>query len=255
MCSSDLPLKDRIGAEIRTHYPATAEEGIAITAQEAWTARGGNKKLQMPEFIREIVEEIAFLARSDKRIDKRSGVSQRLPISCMETVVSNAERRAIANREKDVVPRVSDVYAALPALTGKFELEYEGELKGADSIARELIRGAVSKVFDKYFADADLQQIVQWFELGGSLKIPEDDSANAVVNSLRKIQGLLDKSSAAGKPDRPCDGWTAAAGEFVLEGLHAHRRIGRSEERGFTMEARKQQTPSRDELRPRHQFN
>jgi magnesium chelatase subunit I len=250
------PLKDRIGAEIRTHYPSTAEEGIAITAQEAWTARGGSKRLQVPAFIREIVEEIAFLARGDKRVDKRSGVSQRLPISCMETVISNAERRAIANRERDVVPRVADIYAALPALTGKFELEYEGELKGADTIARELVRGAIGKVFDKYFADADLQQIVQWFELGGSLKVPDGDSANAVVTGLRKIQGLLDKATAAGKAEKPSDAWTAAAGEFVLEGLHAHRRIGRSEERGFTVEGRKQQPPTRDDIRPpRRQFN
>ncbi|MSO19523.1 MAG: magnesium chelatase [Acidobacteria bacterium] len=251
------PLKDRIGAEIRTHYPATVEEGIAITVQEAWTTRGGSKRMQIPTFIQEIVEEIAFLARGDKRVDKRSGVSQRLPISCMETVVSNAERRAISNRERDVVPRVSDIYAALPALTGKFELEYEGELKGADQVARELVRGAVGKIFDKYFADADLQQIVQWFEMGGSLKVPEGDSANAVVNGLRKIQGLLDKATAAGKPDKPNDAWTAAAGEFVLEGLHAHRRIGRSEERGFTMESRKQQPAGREDMRQPHrrQFN
>src|SRR3954452_15782282 len=124
------PLKDRIGSEIRTHYPATRHHAMAITAQEAWVGgRGGN--LQVPEFVREIVEEIAFQAREDKKVDKRSGVSQRLPISLLENVVSNAERRALAADEDPVVPRVTDIYTALPAITGKFELEYEGELRGA----------------------------------------------------------------------------------------------------------------------------
>src|SRR2546427_149426 len=85
-----------------------------------------------PEFIAELIEHVAFEAREDKRVDRRSGVSQRLPISVLENVISNAERRTIATKEKTVVPRVSDVYAALPAITGKLELEYEGELQGAE---------------------------------------------------------------------------------------------------------------------------
>ena len=128
------PLKDRIGSEIRTHYPATVEEGIAITAQEAWTQRNGHK-LHLPKYVQEVIERIAFAAREDKKIDKRSGVSQRLPISCMENVISNAERRAIHQEEKLVVPRIGDIYAAMPAITGKLELEYEGEMKGADHVA------------------------------------------------------------------------------------------------------------------------
>src|SRR5205823_5210771 len=119
--------------------------------------------------------------RADKKVDKRSGVSQRMPISCMENVVSNAERRAISSRESDVVPRVADVYASLPALTGKFEMEYEGELKGADNVARELIRGAIAKVFQSHFEGMDLEPIVQWFQLGGSLKVPELASATEVL--------------------------------------------------------------------------
>src|SRR5881227_2232316 len=142
------PLKDRIGSEIRTHYPATVEEGITITAQEAWAARDGNKTV-VPKYVREVVERVAFAAREDKRIDKRSGVSQRLPISCMENVISNAERRAIRNREELVVPRVGDVYAAMPAITGKLELEYEGEMRGADHVGREMIRSAVAKTYDE----------------------------------------------------------------------------------------------------------
>src|SRR5205823_13619710 len=124
------PLQDRIGSEVRTHYPASVEEGLTITAQEAWTQRDGYK-LNLPKYVREVIERIAFAAREDKKIGKRSGVSQRLPISCMENVISNAERRAFRHREQITVPRVGDVYAALPAITGKLELEYEGEMKGA----------------------------------------------------------------------------------------------------------------------------
>src|SRR5690349_15540705 len=126
------PLKDRIGSEIRTHYPATRHNALAITKQEAWTERTGALKIEIPDYVREVVEEVAFQARGDRKIDKRSGVSQRLPITTLELVVSNAERRALAHAETLVVPRVTDVYAALPSITGKFELEYEGELRGAE---------------------------------------------------------------------------------------------------------------------------
>src|SRR5439155_10562993 len=136
------PLKDRIGSEIRTHYPSELSHGIEITRQESWTSRLSDVDIRIPDYIREVVEQLAFSAREDKRVDKRSGVSQRLPISVLENVASNAERRTIATKEKTVVPRVSDVYAALPAITGKLELEYEGELQGAEAIAKDLIRRA-----------------------------------------------------------------------------------------------------------------
>src|SRR3954471_1126315 len=168
------PLKDRIGSEIRTHYPASRQQAMQITAQEAWTDRdSGAIELHVPEYVREVVEEVAFQARQDQKIDKRSGVSQRLPISLLENVVSNAERRSLATGESMAVPRVTDIYAAIPAITGKFELEYEGELKGADHIARELIRGAVSAVFDGHFPGADFRQVIDWFELGGNLQIDD----------------------------------------------------------------------------------
>src|SRR6476646_9337133 len=145
------PLKDRIGSEIRTHYPATRHNGMVITKQEAWTDRVGAHPVEIPTYVREVVEDIAFQARIDRKIDKRSGVSQRLPITTLELVVSNAERRALANGEGVVVPRVTDVYAALPSITGKFELEYEGELRGAEQVARDLIRSAVGSVFTGMF--------------------------------------------------------------------------------------------------------
>src|SRR5438128_4978973 len=140
------PLKDRIGAEIRTHYPGALEEGMSITSQEAWVQRDSGRSVEVPDYLREVVEEIAFQAREDKRVDRRSGVSQRLPITALESVVSSAEQRDARIGEKHAVARAADVYAALPAITGKMELEYEGELKGADTIARELIRAAVGRV-------------------------------------------------------------------------------------------------------------
>src|SRR5206468_6410998 len=173
------PLKDRIGSEIRTHYPATIEEGIAITAQEAWTQRDGYQ-LHVPKYVKEVIERVAFAAREDKKIDKRSGVSQRLPISCMENVISNAERRAIRNDEASVVPRVGDIYAALPAITGKLELEYEGEMRGGDSVARELIRTAIATTYDQYFKEAKLEQVVQWFDLGGQIQMADSVAAAEV---------------------------------------------------------------------------
>jgi magnesium chelatase subunit I len=226
------PLKDRIGSEIRTHYPATLEEGIEITEQESWARRDG-LDLHVPKYIREVVERIAFLAREDKKIDKRSGVSQRLPISVLENVISNAERRALRNDEKTVAPRISDVYAALPSITGKLELEYEGEMRGGDAVARELIRLAVAKTYDVYFKDLNMQQVVQWFDLGGEIRLADTAGAREILEGLKNIQGLTEKLSPLGiKPKEKTEVLVSAA-EFVLEGLHAHRRIGRSEERVF----------------------
>ena len=143
------PLKDRIGAEIMTHYPKDIGLGTAITKQEAWIKRGDLEdfNVEIPDFIAETIEQIAFEARDDQRIDKRSGVSQRFSISVTESAVSNAERRAILTDEKEIVPRISDIYAALPAMTGKMELEYEGEQLGATRLAKELIKRACRNHF------------------------------------------------------------------------------------------------------------
>jgi magnesium chelatase subunit I len=254
------PLKDRIGSEVRTHYPATIEEGIAITAQEAWTRRDGYK-LHLPKYVQEVIERIAFVAREDKKIDKRSGVSQRLPISCMENVISNAERRAIHHHEQLVVPRIGDVYAAMPAITGKLELEYEGEVKGADNVVRELIRAAIAKTYDQYFTGANMQQIVQWFDLGGEIQLTDTAAAAGVLASLQEIQGLMDKLGKLDlSPKDPAELQVSAA-EFVLEGLYAHKRIGRNEERLFTAGEKQPKRPEagfgREDppLRPRRPFN
>lgn len=233
------PLKDRIGSEIRTHYPESIDEAIAITTQEAWSSRPASN-IEVPHYIRQIVEQIAFSAREDKKVDKRSGVSQRLPISTMELVVSNAERRALLHNESLIVPRVADIYAALPGISGKIELEYEGEMRGAETVIREIIRNAIAAVFDQYFADTNTQQIEQWFNLGGTVQLNDAQPAAASLAELKQIQGLLEKLSPVHITAKTAPEHAVSAAEFLLEGMTAHKRLSRSEQRSFTAAEKKQ---------------
>ena len=223
------PLKDRIGAEILTHYPRSPEEAMTITAQEAQIERDG-VPVSVPPFVAELVERIAFLARDDKRIDRRSGVSQRMPISVMETAVSNAERRALLAGETAVVPRVADVYAALPSITGKMELEYEGELQGSETIARDLIAAAARELFDQVWEVDSMDTIVEHFDRGGVLQVSDSASAEAALGGLGGVPGLVEALEEVGMYRREDPGTTVAAAELLLEGLAAHRRISRAEQ-------------------------
>jgi magnesium chelatase subunit I len=226
------PLKDRVGSEVHTHYPRAVELGMAITAQEAWTARDGGA-VTVPDFVAEVVERIAFEARGDKRIDRRSGVSQRLPISVVENVVSNAEQRSLLAGESATVARLSDVYAAIPAITGKLELEYEGEQQGADAIARDLIRRAAGAVFDERLGGANTDDIVHWFDEGGALKVAGDQRADLLLEAFGIVPGLVDLVTTCGLARKRDTGGLVAGCELVLEGLAAHRRIARSDELGY----------------------
>jgi magnesium chelatase subunit I len=241
------PLKDRIGSEIRTHYPVTRQHAIAITMQEAWTERLGTRRVQIPDYVREVVEEVAFQARADRKIDKRSGVSQRLPITTLELVVSNAERRALGNSEKIVVPRVTDIYAALPSITGKFELEYEGELRGAEQVARDLIRSAVGNVFTGMFEGVDTRAVVEWFDLGGTLPLADNTPANELIATTRGVQGLVELAGSVGISPASDPALIASAIDFVLEGLYAQKKISRSDERGYAAAEAATRRPTRRE--------
>jgi magnesium chelatase subunit I len=242
------PLKDRIGSEIRTHYPESIEEGIAITTQEAWTARvgkgakPGKGSIEIPHYVRQIVEQVAFTAREDKKVDKRSGVSQRLPITTMELVVSNAERRALIHNEDLAVARVGDIYAALPGITGKIELEYEGEMRGADTVVREIIRMAVAQVFDSYFAGTNTQQIEQWFNLGGTVQLNDAQPSAGSLAELQQIQGLIEKLAPLQVNAKTRPEIAVSAAEFLLEGMYAHKRVSRTEERSFSAGEKKSRT-------------
>ena len=240
------PLKDRIGAEIHTHYPASVKEGMKITKQEAWTERYRDKSgrsynledgyyerlaITIPNLIREIVEQVAFLARADKRIDKRSGVSQRLPITLMETTVSNAERRSLQNSEPLVTPRISDIYASVPAITGKIELEYEGEQVGAYRIARELIRKACGDIFSEHYAGVDLRQVMDHFNQGNAATTSDSLGDREILEEFGNVRGLLDAARSGAKVDLK-SGALISACELVLEGLHANKKLARKEGHG-----------------------
>jgi magnesium chelatase subunit I len=228
------PLKDRIGSEVRTHYPQTRRHGMAITEQEAWLKRPDIEcGVEVPEYVREIIEEVAFQAREDKKVDKRSGVSQRLPISCLENVVSNAERRALLNREGLAVPRVTDIYGALPSITGKFELEYEGELRGAETVAREIIRAAVSNVFATVFDRMDSHEVVDWFDNGGTLLLSDSTPAADVISMARGVPGLNRLVEQIGVRREAAAPVLASALDFLLEGLYSLKKISRSDDRGY----------------------
>src|SRR5579875_3836045 len=252
------PLKDRIGSEIRTHYPESLDEAIAITEQEAWTARSyadmdgqpgpSIERIHIPHYIRQIVEGVAFAAREDKKVDRKSGVSQRLPISTMELVVSNAERRALLHGETLVVPRVGDILAALPGISGKIELEYEGEMRGSENVIREIIRQAIATVFDSYFADTNTQQIEQWFNLGGTVELNDKQPSKSVLKALKEIQGLFEKLSPLNVNGKAEPEIAVSAAEFLLEGMAAHKRISRSDARTFTAGEKKRRNDEAAQL-------
>ncbi|HEY0547435.1 MAG TPA: hypothetical protein VGC91_18790 [Pyrinomonadaceae bacterium] len=229
------PLKDRIGAEISTHYPTDLQLGVEITRQEAWTSRAEmNGNLNLPDFIRDIIEQIAFEARDDQRIDKRSGVSQRLPITVMESVISNAERRALLTEEEEIVPRISDIYAAIPSMTGKMELEYEGEQIGAHKIAKDLIKRAAGEIYEGYFVGIDFTDTTRWFDEGHNLRLADTADATECINLLQAVPELIDTALIPFDFKRSDEAQTVSACEFVLEGLYAQNKISRNEEGGYT---------------------
>jgi magnesium chelatase subunit I len=234
------PLKDRIGSEIITHYPESVALGVSITRQEAWTKRDHGVEIRVPDLIEEVVERIAFEARDDKRIDKRSGVSQRMPITAMENVVSNAEQRALKNGDSEAVPRVADVYAALPAITGKIELEYEGELVGGNAIAKELIRRACDATLRERAGDLDTDEIVMWFDQGSALQVGDDISIAVVRKGFDLVPGLVDTVCALGLAKKGDDAMIVVACELVLEALVARRKISRSDAGAYGRAEREQ---------------
>jgi magnesium chelatase subunit I len=229
------PLKDRIGAEISTHYPTDLQLGVEITRQEAWTNREElNGSLHIPDFIRDLIEQIAFEARDDQRIDKRSGVSQRLPITVMESVVSNAERRMLVTGEAEVVPRISDIYASVPSMTGKMELEYEGEQIGPQKIAKDLIKRAAGEIFEGYFVGIDFSATTRWFDAGNTIRLADTASAEECMRLLDAVPDLIDTAQVPFDFNRAEEAILVSACEFVLEGLYAQNKISRNEEGGYT---------------------
>jgi magnesium chelatase subunit I len=239
------PLKDRIDSQILTHYPRSLDDAIEITEQEAWVEREG-LHLHMPHYFKEIIENIAFEARKSEFVDQKSGVSARLTIAAMENLVSNAERRAILLNEKHIVPRMCDLPHALPGVTGKVELVFEGEQEGSLKVGKALIGKATREVFKKYFPDplqrqkrapqgqeqkdtSEYGKIVQWFESGNSIEVADDMPFAAYYGELNRIPTLYDITRKYFKLDEKNEYDLASAMEFVLDGLHQNSKIAKDE--------------------------
>ena len=233
------PLKDRIDSQIITHYPPTIEIGLAITNQEAWQERGEQAPtVIVPQFIREIVEQIAFEARQSEFIDQKSGVSARMTRAALEEVISTAERRCVLSGENSTVARISDLEFIEPAITGKVELVYEGEQEGAQNVARVLIGRAIRTIFALHFPDpSDKNQgrplynrVLQWFSTSKSLTLLADAKNSAYRRALYKVNGLrtLVKRHA---PSHSQEEQPALMG-FVLEALHQHSLLSKELDSG-----------------------
>ncbi|MBM4168786.1 MAG: magnesium chelatase [Ignavibacteria bacterium] len=238
------PLKDRIDSQILTHYPSTVEDAIAITEQEAWVRRDG-LELSIPYYFREIIEHIAFEARRSEYVDQKSGVSARLSITALENLVSNAERRALQHNETKIVPRLCDLPHALPAMTGKIELVFEGEQEGTLKVGRALVGKAIRQVFRQYFPDplrkrqrrAEGEQaedsvyapLLRWFESGNRIEVSDDMPVRAYLEELNRVKSLRDITLRQMKIDEKNIHELASAMEFVLDGLHQCSRIAKDE--------------------------
>lgn len=232
------PLKDRIDSQILTHYPKSVKTALAITKQEAWESRD-DTHVVIPKFIREIIEVLALEARTSEYVDQKSGVSARMTRSALETMVGNVERRALRFGEIRMCIRVSDLYHIEPAITGKLELVYEGELEGPQKVARLLIGRAIRKVFSAYFPDPSSKgkereiysTLLSWFAQGNTLTLEPGISDQDLKKRLRTVPGLIDiinQQFALVKPPIPQkDMWILR--EFVLEGLHQSSMLGKEE--------------------------
>jgi len=240
------PLKDRIDSQILTHYPRSLGEAIRITEQESHTTRAG-KKVRLPFFFRQIVEQVAFEARKSEFVDQKSGVSARLTISAMENLISNAERRALLLGDSDIVPRICDLPHVLPGMTGKIELVFEGEQEGSVKVGKALIGKAVRETFKKYFPDPlkkkprpspegqrivaedpEYHRIIQWFEAGNKIEIADNMSLVEYTKELGKVQGLRELTR---KHMQDVDEMyeLPSVMEFVLDGLHQNSKIAKDE--------------------------
>ncbi|MEX2236671.1 MAG: magnesium chelatase [Dehalococcoidia bacterium] len=218
------PLKDRYGAQIRTHYPKTIEGEIEIMEQERRSWEAGDFVVTVPQYMKEIVAEITRMARRSPDINQRSGVSVRASITDYESLLANAQRRAIRLSEKEIVPRVSDLPFLIPSLSGKLEFETVEDGR-EEQIIDKLIQGAVHSVFNRYYNIGELEEIVVRFKAGFSAEVGADVAAKDYKKLLEAVEGLpaaVDKVAAGAK-----QGETAAAVEFVLEGLHLNKRLNK----------------------------
>jgi magnesium chelatase subunit I len=224
------PLKDRFDVQIRTHYPRRVEDEIQIMEQELETLDRGERSVHVPPFLKEILAQFTFEARGCAEINQSSGVSVRVTINNYESVISNAEKRAVRLREEEVVPRLSDLHAVFASTAGKIEVEYAGEDRSETELIERLLNRAVLAVFDKHFHIEDLTPVVQHFESGWGVQISDAMSADEYLGDVQAIPGMRDAVHRLGAVESP--GFIAAAAELIFEGLHLHQKLNRDREGG-----------------------
>jgi magnesium chelatase subunit I len=223
------PLKDRFGAQIRTHYPRALEHEIRIVEQEVTRFAPDGYPVEVPEYMREIVAELTHLARKSPEISQRSGVSVRVSIANYETLVGSALRRAIRLGERPAVPRISDIAALVASTAGKIELEATGETDEAKLIEK-LAQRAVLNVWNRRLQPGTFDELITAFEKGLTVEVGEAVPARDYAAQTGRMGGLrraLDALGGHGDPAR-----VAAAVEFVLEGLHLHRKLNKDRNAG-----------------------
>jgi len=232
------PLKDRIGSVVRTHYPLTRELGIAISDQNAWLERSGGR-LAIPIYIKEIVEEVSRLARTSPHVNQQSGVSVRMSIANLENVVSNAERRALLNREEWIVPRASDLAHVAASSRGKLELSMTEDDGHEDKLIGRIVDEAVKNVFSQHLDAREFRASVDFFESGKGVEVGDTLSAKQLLERIERIPQLRKRAEEFARQIQPeltdpdaRDAATAAAVEFILEGLHVHSKLNKNVKAG-----------------------
>jgi magnesium chelatase subunit I len=224
------PLKDRFDVQIRTHYPRSLEQEIAIMDQEVTSFPRGELVLRVPQFLKEIIAQLTMEARGSNEINQSSGVSVRMTINNLESALSNAEKRAVRLGEKETVPRISDLHALSASTAGKIELEYMGEEKREEEIIERLLNRAIVKVFDRYLKLDELKPVIAYFHNGWGMQVSDGMSAHEYLEDVRSIPGLKESIKLLGVEDSPAQ--VASAAEFILEGLHLHQKLNKEREGG-----------------------
>ncbi|HWX76932.1 MAG TPA: hypothetical protein VNY32_05625 [Candidatus Acidoferrales bacterium] len=224
------PLKDRFDVQIRTHYPKTLDDELAIMEQEAEAVAGRSRKVEVPRFMKEILGHLTFEARKSNDINQSSGVSVRVTINNYETLISNAEKRALRCKETEIVPRVSDLHAVLASTNGKIEMEYVGEDKKEEELVEKLLNRSIVKVFDQYFSLNALHKVVEYFNSGWGVEVSDQMASQDYLEGIKEIPGLKEAIRTLGIQESPS--LMASATEFVLEGLHLHQKLNKEIEGG-----------------------
>ena len=219
------PLKDRFDVQIRTHYPKTIKDEMAIMEQEAAPLSQRSQAVQVPQFMKEVLTQLTFEARKSNDINQSSGVSVRVTINNYESIISNAEKRALRLKEREVVPRVSDLHSILASTTGKIEIEYVGEDKREDELVQKLLNRAIVKVFDQYFNLHSLQKIIEYFNSGWGVEVSDMMPAEDYLEGIKEIPGLKEATRTLGTLESPA--LMASATEFIMEGLHLHQKLNK----------------------------